>query len=153
MQPRVQIVYATITGNNEEVAGVIADAFEDLGADVTMTEISQTDVSAFTASDICIVCPYTYDDGALPEEGLDFYDDLATVDLSGKIFGVAGSGDTFYGEFFCTAVEKFDEALAATGAQRGSAPVKINLAPDNDEAIDQLDAFANNIMGKFTATG
>ena len=147
MQPRVQIVYATITGNNEEVAGVIADAFEDLGADVTMTEISQTDVSAFTASDICIVCPYTYDDGALPEEGLDFYDDLATVDLSGKIFGVAGSGDTFYGEFFCTAVEKFDEALAATGAQ-----VKINLAPDNDEAIDQLDAFANNIMRKFTAT-
>ena len=56
------------------------------------------DVADFEDADICVVCPYTYDEGALPEEGLDFYDDLKEADLSGKIYGVAGSGDTFYAD-------------------------------------------------------
>ncbi len=36
----------------------------------------------------------------MPEEGMDFHDDLDDVDLSGKVYGVAGSGDTFYGDDF-----------------------------------------------------
>ena len=79
------VVFATITGNNEDVADLITDALENLGVDVDEKEITMADVADFEDADICVVCPYTYDEGALPEEGLDFYDDLKEADLSGKI--------------------------------------------------------------------
>jgi flavodoxin len=60
------VVYATITGNNEDVADVITEALEDLGVDVDETEITQADAEEFEDADICVVCPYTYDEGALP---------------------------------------------------------------------------------------
>ena len=70
------VVYATITGNNEDVADIITDALEDLDVDVEETEMTMADPADFNDVDICVICPYTYDEGALPEEGLDFYDDL-----------------------------------------------------------------------------
>lgn len=105
------VVYATITGNNEDIADIVTEHLEDAGVKVTETEISQTDPSVFEDVNICVVCPYTYDEGALPEEGLDFYEDLSDEKLSGKVFGVAGSGDTFYEEYYNVSVDKFEEAF------------------------------------------
>lgn len=86
---------------------------------------------------------------ALPDEGMDFYEDLADVDLSGKVYGVAGSGDTFYGEYFCTAVDDFGTQLAKAGATKGAENVKINLAPDSDEDIEILENFAGEFAAKL----
>ncbi|MBU9789537.1 flavodoxin [Lentilactobacillus sp. TOM.63] len=144
------VVYATITGNNEDIADIVTEYFENNGVDVKETEISQTDPSAFENVDICVVCPYTYDEGALPEEGADFYDDLSDLDLKGKIYGVAGSGDTFYEEYYNTSVDKFDEAFKQAGATKGSENVKINLEPDEDD-INKLDAFAKELIAKVQA--
>ncbi|GAY74398.1 flavodoxin [Lentilactobacillus kosonis] len=141
------VVYATITGNNEDVADIITERLDDLGVTVTETEISQTDPTVFNDVDICIVCPYTYDEGALPEEGMDFYEDLSDLDLNGKVFGVAGSGDTFYGEFYNLAVDKFADAFKQAGATQGAENVKINLEPD-EEAIVRLDKFVDEIVAK-----
>lgn len=141
------VVYATITGNNEDVADIITDALEDLDIDVEETEMTMADPADFSDVDICVICPYTYDEGALPEEGLDFYDDLQEEQLTGKVYGVAGSGDTFYGDDFCVAVDKFGAALAKTGAIKGAENVHINLAPDEDD-IKKLDAFAKQLVEK-----
>lgn len=141
------VVYATITGNNEDVADIITDALEGLDVDVEKTEITMADPADFNDADICVICPYTYDEGALPEEGLDFYDDLQEEHLDGKVYGVAGSGDTFYGDDFCVAVDKFGEALAKAGASKGAENVHINLAPDEDD-IKKLDAFAKQLVEK-----
>lgn len=141
------VVYATITGNNQDVADLITDALEKQGVEVEEEEITTADVEDFEDADICVVCPYTYDEGALPEEGLDFYDDLNDADLAGKVYGVAGSGDTFYGDDFCVAVDKFGEALAKAGASKGAENVHINLAPDEDD-IKKLDAFAKQLVEK-----
>ena len=110
--------------------------------DVEVEEISQADPADFEEVDLCVVCPYTYDEGSLPDEGIDFYEELADVDLTGKVYGVAGSGDTFYGEYFGLAVDKFGQALENAGAKQGAQNVKINLAPDSDEDIKRLDDFA-----------
>ena len=67
------VVYATITGNNEDVADLVTESLEDRDVDVEMTEISLADPADFEDVDICVVCPYTYDEGALPDEGMDFY--------------------------------------------------------------------------------
>lgn len=142
------VVYATITGNNEDVADIITEQFEDLGIDVTETEISQTDVTVFSDVDICVICPYTYDEGALPEEGMDFFEDLQELDLSGKIFGVAGSGDVFYEDDYNVAVDKFADAFKKAGANQGSNAVKINLEPDEKD-IDALDHFTKELASKI----
>lgn len=139
------VVFATITGNNEDIADIITEQFQKLGVDVTESEISQTDADSFEDVDICVVCPYTYDEGELPEEGMDFYDDLKDLDLTGKIYGVAGSGDVFYEDDYCVAVDAFSKALKEAGATQGADDVKINLEPEDDD-IKTLDAFAQKLV-------
>ena len=51
------VVFATITGNNEDVADLITDALENLGVDVDEKEITMADVADFEDADICVVCP------------------------------------------------------------------------------------------------
>ncbi len=149
--PTAKVVFATITGNNEDCADIITEALEDLGVEVDETEISQTDASELKDYDINVIVPYTYDEGALPEEGMDFFEDLAELDLSGKVFGVAGSGDTFYAEYYCLAVDKFSEAMSNAHAIKGAEDIKINLAPESQEDLDNLDNFASSLVDKFNA--
>lgn len=142
-----KVIFATITGNNEDVADIITEKFEKLGVDVAKEEISQADATEFNDVDICVVVPYTYDEGALPEEGLDFYEDLQDLDLTGKIYGCAGSGDTFYDDDYCKAVTDFSQAFKKAGATQGAKDVFVNLAPEADE-VKALDAFTEQLVAK-----
>ena len=142
-----KVIFATITGNNEDVADIITEKFEKLGVDVAKEEISQADATEFNDVDICVVVPYTCDEGALPEEGLDFYEDLQDLDLTGKIYGCAGSGDTFYDDDYCRAVTDFSNALKKAGATQGAKDVFVNLAPEADD-VKALDAFTEQLVAK-----
>ncbi|KRK57059.1 flavodoxin nitric oxide synthase [Fructilactobacillus fructivorans] len=145
LMPKAHVIYATITGNNEDVADIVTEGLEDLGVDVEETEISQTDADELKDTDIIVICPYTYDEGALPEEGMDFFEDLDSLNLEGKIFGVAGSGDVFYQEYYNVAVDEFTKALKATNATQGAKSVKINLEPDEND-IKDLDEFSRQLV-------
>jgi flavodoxin short chain len=145
---KAHVVFATITGNNEDVADIVTEGLENLGVNVIESEISQTDAEDFTNADICVVCAYTYNEGHLPEEGLDFFDDLADLNLTDKVFGVAGSGDEFYGEFYNTSVDEFINQFNKTNATQGAEGVKINLEPDEDD-IKKLDKFAQQLVDSF----
>ncbi|MGX7052062.1 flavodoxin [Leuconostoc palmae] len=129
------VVYATITGNNEEVADVIITALQEANVNTKKTEISQTEVEELNEVDIAVIVPYTYDNGSLPDEGLDFFEDLENTDLSGVVYGVSGSGDTYYVDDFCLAVPKFESQLAKTNAIKGADSVKINLRPDEQDVV------------------
>ena len=80
-----KIVYASMTGNTEEIADIVAKKLEELGHTVDVDECTTVDAADFEDADICIVATYTYGDGELPDEIVDFYEDLADLDLSGKI--------------------------------------------------------------------
>ncbi|WP_288528551.1 flavodoxin [uncultured Secundilactobacillus sp.] len=142
---KAQVVFATITGNNEDIADIITEQFEALGVEVTETEISQTEADDLKNVDICVVCPYTYDEGQLPDEGMDFYEDLKGLDLKGKIYGVAGSGDLFYEDDYNVAVDAFSAAFKQAGATQGAQDIKINLEPDEDD-IAALDTFTKKLV-------
>ncbi|HPR81038.1 MAG TPA: flavodoxin [Enterococcus sp.] len=142
-----KIIYASMTGNTEEIADIVAETMEDMGIEVEIDECTQVDASDFEDADICVVATYTYDDGHLPDEIMDFYDDLLELDLSGKIFGVCGSGDTFY-DFFCKAVDDFEEVFIKTGAVKGAENVKVDLAAE-EEDIQNLEAFAKSLVEKI----
>lgn len=141
-----KIVYASMTGNTEEIADIVAKKLEELGHEVEVDECTTVDASDFEGADITVVATYTYGDGELPDEIVDFYEDLKDLDLSGKVYGVVGSGDTFYDEF-CKSVDDFDAAFAMTGASRGAESVKVDLAAE-DEDIVRLEAFAERLSAK-----
>ena len=67
-----KIVYASMTGNTEEIADIVAEAFEDLELEVEIDECTQVDAADFEEADICVVATYTYGDGDLPDEIVDF---------------------------------------------------------------------------------
>ncbi|HEP1426001.1 flavodoxin [Streptococcus pyogenes] len=138
-----KIVYASMTGNTEEIADIVANKLQELGHDVDIDECTTVDASEFENADIAVVATYTYGDGDLPDEIVDFYEDLQDLDLEGKIYGVVGSGDTFY-DYFCKSVDDFSEQFALTGAIKGAETVKVDLAAE-DEDIDRLEAFAEQL--------
>ena len=141
-----KIVFASMTGNTEEIADIVADKLKELGLEVDIDECTTVDAEEFLEADIAIVASYTYGDGELPDEIVDFYEDLASLDLTGKIYGVVGSGDTFY-DAFCKAVDDFDRAFAATGAEKGAENVKVDLSAE-DEDIENLEKFAEALAEK-----
>lgn len=142
-----KIVYASMTGNTEELADIVAEALEKLDIEVETVECTQADPEDFEKVDIALVATYTYGDGDLPDEIVDFYDDLADVNLEGKIYGVFGSGDTFYDEY-CKSVDDFDAKFAETGATKGAENVKVDLAAE-EEDIQNLEAFAKELVSKL----
>lgn len=139
-----KIVYASMTGNTEEIADIVAEAFENMDLEVEIDECTQVDAEDFQAADICVVATYTYGDGELPDEIVDFYEELQELDLAGKIFGVCGSGDTFYEEF-CKSVDDFEAAFLKTNATKGAESVKVDLAAE-EEDIQNLEAFAKKLV-------
>lgn len=141
-----KIVYASMTGNTEGISEILEDALKNKGLDVERIEAEDADSDFFEDADICVLATYTYDDGELPFDFEDFYDDLGDEDLSGKVYGVVGSGDSeLYPDYFCGAADKFDEVFAKTGAKKGSEVVKIeNDADDEDTA--RLKKFVDELV-------
>ena len=129
-----KIVFASMTGNTEEIADIVAQKLEELGHTVDVDECTTVDADEFQDADIAIVAI------------VDFYEDLQDLDLSGKIYGVVGSGDTFY-DYFCKAVDDFEMAFEGTGATKGAESVKVDLAAE-DEDIENLEKFAQEIAEK-----
>lgn len=142
-----KIVYASMTGNTEEIADIVAETLENLGIEVEINECTQVDADELVDADLCIVATYTYGDGDLPDEIMDFYDDLLELDLTGKIFGVCGSGDTFYDDF-CKSVDDFEAAFTKIGAIKGAESVKVDLAAEAED-IENLEAFAKELVEKI----
>lgn len=142
-----KIIYASMTGNTEEIADIVASKLEELGLEVHNDECTTVETEEILEANIIVVASYTYSyggDGELPDEIVDFYTDLADLDLSGKIYGVCGSGDTFYDDF-CSAVDDFDAMFASRGAKKGAENVKVDLAAE-DEDIVNLEKFATDLV-------
>lgn len=142
-----KIVYASMTGNTEEISEIIEEALTEAGATVEREEVSDTDVDFFDDADLCIIATYTYGDGDLPFEFEDFFDELPEKDLAGKIYGVVGSGDLDYGEFYCKSADDFVEQFEKTGAAKGSETVRIENNAEDDDVI-VLKKFVSELMSK-----
>lgn len=140
------LVYASLTGNTRAGAQIIGRTFEELGAEVDLMESYDADPYDFEDYDICIVGTYTYGtEGDLPDEIVDFYEELEDIDLSDKVYGVFGSGDTFYVGLYCKSVDDFVEQFEKTGAKQGAEPAKYMLDPDNN-AVTELMDFAKELF-------
>lgn len=142
------IVFASLTGNTEDMAHLLGEKLQKLGVETEVEECMQLYPEEFKDVDLCIVATYTYGtDGDLPDEILDFYEDLETLHLQGKVYGVLGSGQTFY-EHFCRAVDRFEKQFELTKARKGATSLKFELSVRKKEEY-KLEAFAKSLVETF----
>lgn len=142
------IIYTSLTGNTEACAEIVSAQLEEHGIDVTMEDVMLSEPEDFLDYDIVLVGSYTYGvDGVLPDEMEEFHEELAELDLSGKVYGVFGSGDDFY-PVFCSAVDDFEEQFEKAGAVKGGTGVKVNLYPEEEDE-ELLKKLADDIVAKY----
>ena len=131
---QVLILYASSTGNTEEIADLIEKYLDPTVCETTMENIEMGDMDPqhLLQYDGILFGTYTYDDGDLPFETDIFCDTLRTVDLTGKVVGVFGSGDTAYDEF-CAAVDLMKAEFKNQNARVIQHSVKVDLSPDEED--------------------
>lgn len=142
------IVFASMTGNDEDMAEILEENLQDAGFDVENIDVSFADATSYLDADLCVMVTYTYGEGVMTDELKDFYDQLITLDLSGKKFAVMGSGDKTYKDHYCENVDDFEKAFIKCGAVEVAKPVKIENAVD-DEDIDLIDQATEEIVEAF----
>lgn len=145
---KAKIVFASMTGNDEDMADIIEEDLQDSGFDVDSSDVTFADASDYQDCDVCIFITYTYGEGTMTDDLIDFYDQLKNINLKGKYFAVMGSGDKTYEQHFCENVYDFQKLFKKCGATEITAPVTIENAPD-DAALDQLDNAAREIADKL----
>ncbi|MBF0710243.1 MULTISPECIES: flavodoxin domain-containing protein [unclassified Gemella] len=142
----VNLIYASLTGNTETLSELVVEKFREKDTDVELHFIEDMDdFSIVEESDAFIVASYTYDEGDIPSEMEEFFEELADMDLSGKIFGVIGTGDTIY-EHFCSAVDQFDKRIKASGANNPTQNLKVEFEVDTEEEEENLEKFVKDFI-------
>lgn len=143
---RALIVYTSLTGGTEQAAHILVSFFKKSNVKADLREVQQVNAKDFLSYDICVVGTYTFGaDGDLPDEMYGFYKELETLDLKGKIYGVMGSGDSYYGDLYCKAVDEVDRGLMNAGALKGAESVKIELSPGPVD-VEKLKTFVKNLI-------
>lgn len=145
---KATIVYASMTGNNEDMADILEEDLQNYGFETETTDISFADASDYLNSDLCLFVTYTYGEGKMTDELSDFYEQLKTLNLTNKYFAVMGSGDKTYGKHFCENVFDFEKVFVKCGATELTKPVTIENAPD-DQAIALIDHAAKEMNDKL----
>ncbi|GEO46914.1 flavodoxin domain-containing protein [Companilactobacillus kimchii] len=135
----ILVTYISMTGRNEKIAKYLVDYLEEHNADVTLEQMIETDAFALDSYDAVIVETYTYNDGEIPDEAQDFYDDLKDVDLNHTKFAVLGSSSKQH-LHFGRAVDYFTMQLNSSNGEQVADSVKIDQDPDEDDfkRVDQL---------------
>lgn len=147
---KAKIVYASMTGNDEDMADMLEEDLQDYGFEVDSSDVGFTDASDYLNSDLCIFVTYTYGEGKMTDEIADFYDELKKLNLNGKYFAVMGSGDKTYGKHFCENVFDYEKLFQKCGAKEVTKPVTIENAPDEAD-IALIDQAAKEMNDKLNA--
>ncbi|WP_191561896.1 flavodoxin [Metabacillus idriensis] len=140
------IIYASMSGNTEDIAKLIGNSLVENAIEVTYKEIEYCSIEELLQYDRILVGSYTWGDGDLPYEAEDFYDELEGADLTGKKIGCFGSGDHSYPKF-CEAVALFNDRCMSTGASVYSEMLKIEGSPETEEDINECIQFAAAFAG------
>lgn len=128
------IAYTSMTGNTEEIAEEIAEGIRRAGVNVEIKDILVVDAEDLLHYDGILLGTYTWGDGDLPDEFLDFYEEMDQLNLTGVKAAVFGSYDSSYGNMG-NAVNILMEKLTVLGARVVLEGLKIELAPTDEEKV------------------
>jgi flavodoxin I len=126
------IVYASMTGNTEEIAEILREGILNEDVNTVVKDILEVDAKELEMYDGILLGAYTWGDGDLPDEFLDFYEDMTSIDLKGKMVAAFGSCDSTY-EHRGKAVDILTERLLECGANVIHKGMKVDLTPTAEE--------------------
>lgn len=129
---KVIIVYSSLTGNTEEMSEVIESGVKEAGLEVVRKDGYDAKAAELLDYDGIIIGAYTWGDGELPDEFLDFFEEMEELDLTGKKAAVFGSGDTSY-PHYCGAVVLIENKLRELGAEIVHESLKFEYNASNEE--------------------
>ncbi|UOQ45817.1 flavodoxin [Halobacillus salinarum] len=143
------MLFASMSGNTEEMAEIIKQEAAEQGAAVTAYHIDFDEISMEELQnyDAILLGTYTWGDGDLPYEMEDLYDDLQEVDLTGKITALFGSCDSMYPDYG-GAIHKFGDRFIECGANVVLDYLKVDLDP-GEEDTKECKAFAREFVKKL----
>ncbi|MHA6482329.1 flavodoxin [Paenibacillus sp. strain BS8-2] len=147
--PKVIVLYTSLTGNTEEMAESIAQGAKESGFEVICKEAYDAKAADLLEYDGIIIGAYTWGDGELPDEFLDFFEDMDGLDLSGKQAAAFGSGDTSY-PVYCGAVDLIENKLSELGAKIVCPGLKFeyNASDEEKEEGKRLGSLVAGVLCK-----
>ncbi|MFB5661139.1 flavodoxin [Alteribacillus sp. HJP-4] len=131
---KIIILFASMSGNTEEMAEIIEENVTSCGHSVTKYHIDMDEVQPkeLLSYDGILLGTYTWGDGDIPYEFEEFYDDLEEIDLTGKTAGVFGSCDSMY-PIYGGAIDTFGERFQSCGARLVLENLKVELTPEEQD--------------------
>ncbi|MED4126538.1 flavodoxin [Shouchella miscanthi] len=138
---RICLLYASMSGNTEDMAIIIKKELEKEEIEVVMEEMDGYEVEKLTEFNGLILGSYTWGDGDLPYEVEEFEEELVNVNLTRIPAAVFGSGDRIYPSY-CEAVAIFEETLKKAGAILVCNGLKNEFEPKNEAEKEACRHFA-----------
>ena len=109
---KLEILYATQTGNAEEVAQNLNSLAKSKGFIVNINEMNHYTMDQFRKLKNVAIVTSTYGEGEVPEMGIEFWKDLesSSIKISNLKYGLIALGDRSH-EIFCGAGKAISKKL------------------------------------------
>tara|TARA_B100001121_G_scaffold141458_1_gene123934 strand:+ start:205 stop:645 length:441 start_codon:yes stop_codon:yes gene_type:complete len=109
---KLDILYATQTGNAEEVAQNLSSLAKNKGFIVNINEMNHYSMDQFRKLKNVAIVTSTFGEGEVPEMGIEFWKDLesSTIKISNLKYGLIALGDRSH-EIFCGAGKAISKKL------------------------------------------
>ncbi|WP_142828524.1 flavodoxin domain-containing protein [Planococcus soli] len=131
-RPKLAIVYASVTGNTEQLAEMLQEAALEQGLRTELYRVEEFPLSELSSCDGVLIGTYTWGSGEIPEEMQGLYQAVEELDRKQLQTAVFGTGDSFFAEF-CGAVDRFRDMLYVK--TQLIATLKVELMPQPSDAI------------------
>lgn len=129
---KILMVYCSMTGNTETIAQLVEAGIKESGFEVVRKEVIEVDAHEILDYESVILGSYTWGEGEIPDEFLDFYDEISGLDFTGKKFAVFGSGDSSY-EHFCGAVDALEKLIEENAGHIMLESLKVEQCPEGED--------------------